>query len=270
MGDWPERIVLVGAGRMGAALAAGWLRRGLNPHSMTILEPNPSTELKELAASRGIALNAPAAPPDVLVLAVKPQALDAAAPEVAPLISAHTLVISIIAGKRIADIRSRAPAARAIVRAMPNTPAAVGYGVTAAFASEEATADQKQWSETLLSAVGAFHWLSGEGDIDSVTAISGSGPAYVFALTEALAAAAERLGLPAELAMSLARGTVEGAAELMRCEPTTPPSLLRQNVPSPGGTTAAALAVLQAEDGIDDLMARATAAARRRAEELAR
>ena len=128
---------------------------------------------------------------------------------------------------------------------------------------------QRRWTERLLRAVGAFHWLDDEAAIDAVTAISGGGPAYVFALTEALAAAAETLGLPAELAMSLARGTVEGAGELMRREPDTPPSVLRRNVTSPGGTTAAALAVLQGKDGLEALMARAAAAARARAAEMA-
>jgi len=270
MQDWPERLVLVGAGKMGGALAAGWLRRGLASHALAILEPDPSEELKELAASRGIALNVPsAAAPEVVVLAVKPQALDEATPQVAHLVSERTLLLSIIAGKRIADLKSRLPAARAVVRAMPNTPAAVGCGVTAGFASAETTAMQRRWSETLLRAVGVFHWLERESDIDAVTAISGSGPAYVFALAEALAAAGEKLGLPAELAMNLARGTVEGSAELMRREPSTPPAVLRRNVTSPGGTTAAALAVLQADDGLNDLMARATAAARARARELA-
>ena len=269
MKHWPKRVVLVGAGKIGGALARGWLRGGLDGNSLTIVEPNPSAEIEELAAHRGVALNRPAAAPDVVVLAVKPQTFAAAAPQAAPLVSAGALVLSIIAGKRIADIRSRIPSARAIVRAMPNTPAAVGHGVTAAFASAETTAEQKRWSETLLSAVGAFRWLRDEGEIDAVTAISGSGPAYVFALTEALAAAGAKLGLPAELAMDLARGTVEGAAELMRREPSTPPAILRRNVTSPGGTTAAALAVLQADDGLDALMARATAAARARAEELA-
>ena len=128
---------------------------------------------------------------------------------------------------------------------------------------------QRRWTERLLRAVGAFHWLDDEAAIDAVTAISGGGPAYVFALTEALAAAAETLGLPAELAMSLARGTVEGAGELMRREPDTAPSVLRRNVTSPGGTTAAALAVLQGKDGLESLMARAAAAARARAAEMA-
>ena len=152
---------------------------------------------------------------------------------------------------------------------MPNTPAAIGRGVTAAFANADVNAEQRRWCERLLGAVGTFFWLDDEDAIDAVTAISGSGPAYIFALTEALAAAAERLGLPAELSMSLARGTVEGAAELMRRESATSPATLRRNVTSPGGTTAAALAVLEDAKGLNDLMARATAAARARAAEMA-
>ena len=188
---------------------------------------------------------------------------------IAALAGEGTLVLSILAGKTIANLKARLPRARAVVRAMPNTPAAIGRGVTAAFASPEVAPEQRRWTERLLRAVGAFHWLDDEAAIDAVTAISGGGPAYVFALTEALAAAAETLGLPAELAMSLARGTVEGAGELMRREPDTPPSVLRRNVTSPGGTTAAALAVLQGKDGLDFLMARAAAAARARAAEMA-
>ncbi len=152
---------------------------------------------------------------------------------------------------------------------MPNTPAAIGRGVSGAFANAQVNAEQRRWCERLLGAVGAFFWLDDESAIDAVTAISGSGPAYIFALTEALAAAAERLGLPAEMSMSLARGTVEGAAELMHRDCATSPATLRRNVTSPGGTTAAALAVLQAPGGLDELMARATAAARARAAEMA-
>jgi pyrroline-5-carboxylate reductase len=268
--DWPERLLLVGAGKMGGAMAAGWLDGGLAASSLTIFEPNPSDGIAGLAAQRGVALN-PSEPsePDVLALAVKPQSLDAVAPQIAALAGERTLVLSILAGKTIADLKARLPRAQAVVRAMPNTPAAIGHGVTAAFASPEASAEQRRWTETLLGAVGAFHWLDDEAAIDAVTAISGGGPAYVFALTEALAAAAEALGLPAELSMRLARGTVEGAGELMRREAGTPPSVLRRNVTSPGGTTAAALAVLQGEGGLHVLMARATAAARTRAAEMA-
>ncbi len=269
MKEWPSRLVLVGAGKMGGALALGWLDGGLEASSLAILEPNPSEEIKALVA-RGVAVNpSDPAPPDVLALAVKPQSLDAVAPQIAPLARDGTLVMSILAGKTISNLKARLPQARAVVRAMPNTPAAIGRGVTAAFASPEATAKQRRWSERLLSAVGAFHWLDDEAAINAVTAISGGGPAYVFALTEALAAAAQRLGLPPELAMSLARGTVEGAGELMRRESESSPAALRRNVTSPGGTTAAALAVLQGRGGLDELMARAATQACARAAEMA-
>ncbi len=268
--DWPRRLVLVGAGKMGGAMAAGWLEGGLSPASLTIIEPNPSDAVVALARARGVALNPPApAAPDALALAIKPQALDAVAPAIRPLAGEGTLVISVLAGKTVADLRGRLPQARAVVRAMPNTPAAIGRGVTAAFASAEVTAEQRRWTENLLSAVGAFDWLDREEAIDAVTAISGGGPAYVFALTEALAAAAEKLGLPPDLAMKLARGTVEGAGELMRREPGTPPAVLRANVTSPGGTTAAALAVLHADDGLHALMARAARAAHAQAGKMA-
>jgi len=271
MTQWPARLVLVGAGKMGGAMASGWLEAGLAPSSLTILEPAPSPEIAALAGERGFALNprAAVAPPDMLALAIKPQSLDQAAPQIAPLAAPRTLVLSILAGKTIADLAARLPHARALVRAMPNLPAAIGRGVSAAFASAEVTAEQRGWCERLLGAVGTFDWVDRESAIDVVTAISGSGPAYVFALTEALAAAAERLGLEPELAMRLARGTVEGAAELMRRDSATSAATLRRNVTSPGGTTAAALDVLQAKGGLEDLMIRATAAARARAAELA-
>jgi pyrroline-5-carboxylate reductase len=270
MTEWPARLVLVGAGKMGGAMAQGWLDAGLPAASLAIREPKPSAEVATLAASRGVALNPQdATQPDMLVLAVKPQSLDQVVPGIAALAAENTLVLSIIAGKTIANLEARLPGARAFVRAMPNTPAAIGRGVTCAFASAAVGADQRRWCERLLGAVGAFFWLEDEGSIDAVTAISGSGPAYVFALTEALASAAEKLGLPRDLSMSLARGTVEGAAELMRRESATSPATLRQNVTSPGGTTAAALAVLKDAGGLDDLMARATAAARARATEMA-
>ena len=270
MTQWPARLVLVGAGKMGAAMAQGWLAAGLPASSLTIIEPNPSSELASFAADQGVGLNSQiAAPPDMLVLAVKPQSLDQAAPQIAALAGKDTLLLSIIAGKTVANLLARLPQARAVVRAMPNTPAAIGRGVTAAFANPDANPEQRRWCERLLGAVGTFFWIDDEGAIDAVTAISGSGPAYVFALTEALAAAAERLGLPAELSMNLARGTVEGAAELMRRESTTSPETLRRNVTSPAGTTAAALAVLQGREGLNELMAKATAAARARAAEMA-
>ena len=272
MTQWPDRVVLVGAGKMGGAMASGWLDAGLAASSLAILEPNPSPEVAALASAREVALNpeiAALATPDVMALAVKPQSLGPVAAQVAPLAGEGTLVLSILAGKTTANLRTRFPRARAFVRAMPNTPAAIRRGVTAAYANFEVNAAQRRWSESLFGAVGSFHWLEDETAIDAVTAISGSGPAYVFALTEALAAAAEKLGLPADLSMRLARGTVEGAGELMRRESAAAPATLRRNVTSPGGTTAAALAVLQAAGGLDDLITRAAAAACARAAELA-
>src|SRR3984957_29401 len=271
MTEWPARLVLVGAGKMGGAMAQGWLDAGLPASSLTILEPDPSSQIASLAAGRGVALKprGSASPPQMLVLAVKPQSLDQVAPQISHLAGERTLLLSIIAGKTIATLTARLPQARAVVRAMPNTPAAIGRGVSGAFANAHVNAQQRRWCERLLGAVGAFFWLDDETAIDAVTAISGSGPAYIFALTEALAAAAERLGLPAEMSMSLARGTVEGAAELMRRESATSPATLRRNVPSRAGTPAAALAVLQDAQGLENLMVRATAAARARAREMA-
>jgi len=272
MSEWPQSLVLVGAGKMGEALLRGWLAGGLAPARVTIIEPKPSPAIVALAAERGVALN-PAlsglAAPEVLFLAIKPQSLEAAAPALTWLASSDTLVVSILAGKRIADLATRLPHARAFVRVMPNTPAAVGRGASAGAASASVSAELRGWTEKLMRAVGQFDWLADEKLIDAVTAISGSGPAYVFALVEAMAEAGVKLGLPAELAMKLARATVEGAGELLHREPAVTAAKLRENVTSPGGTTAAALAVLRAPDGYPTLLAKAAAAARDRARELA-
>jgi pyrroline-5-carboxylate reductase len=270
MTAWPRSLVLVGAGKMGGAMLRGWLAGGLTPSGVAILDPAPAPEIVELAKKRGFALSPPPGmKPEIVVLAVKPQMLDAAAPAVLPLAHDDALVLSIIAGKTIANLQARLPRARAFVRAMPNTPAAVGRGVTGAAANAAVDPRQKQIAQTLLSTVGLFDWLPDESLIDAVTAVSGSGPAYVFALVEALAEAGAALGLPADLAMRFARGTVEGAGELMVREPAVSAAQLRQNVTSPAGTTAAALAVLQAGDGLNALMRRAVAAAHKRAAELA-
>ena len=272
MSEWPQSLVLVGAGKMGEALLRGWLAGGLAPQRVTIVEPKPSPAIALLAAERGIAVNPPLAglaAPEVLFLAIKPQTLEAAASDLAPLAGPETLVISILAGNRIADLAARLPRARALARVMPNTPAAVGRGASAGFASPAASARQRHWAQGLMSAVGQFDWLADEELIDAVTAISGSGPAYVFALVEAMAEAGVKLGLPAELALKLARATVEGAGELLHREPAVTAAKLRENVTSPGGTTAAALAILRAPDGYPALLAKAAAAARDRARELA-
>ena len=271
MSDWPNSLVLAGAGKMGGAMLAGWLEGGLPATGVAVIEPHPSEPLSALAARKGFRLN-PAegelAPPEALVLAIKPQMLDTAAPRLAAIAGAETLVVSVVAGKTIANLAARF-SARALVRVMPNTPAAVGRGASAGAANAAVSARQRAWTERLMRAVGLFEWVEDEALIDAVTALSGSGPAYAFALVEAMAKAGEALGLPADLAMRLARATVEGAGELMHREPGVSAAQLRVNVTSPGGTTAAALAVLQGAEGLNPLLARAIAAAHRRAGELA-
>lgn len=266
-------VALVGAGKMGLAMLEGWAERGLSGDRVLAVEPHPSPRLEELCRKRGFRLATAVGPaeraPEALVLAVKPQMLDAAAPALAPLAQPGVLVLSVLAGKRVSDLAARLPAARAIVRAMPNTPAAIGRGITGAFASAATSAAQRELAHALLAAVGSVEWLDDEALIDALTAVSGSGPAYVFYLVEALAAAAVEAGLAPDLSARLARATIEGAGELLHRTHGIEPQTLRENVTSPGGTTAAALAVLMAEDGLAPLMARAVAAAKRRAGELA-
>jgi len=264
------KLLLIGAGRMGGAMLEGWLRQGLPTSDIAVVDPFPSDRMKALAANGLRLLPALDAlgPVDAVILATKPQTLDDAAALLKAVVAPETLLISVVAGKTIADLRERAPAARAIVRAMPNTPAAVGRGITGCAASPEATEMQRRLTTSLLESIGRVEWLESEALIDAVTALSGSGPAYVFHLVEAMAEAGERAGLPADLAMRLARATVEGAGELLHSQPGTPAAELRRNVTSPGGTTAAALEVLMADDGLTPLLARAVAAAKRRAGEL--
>jgi pyrroline-5-carboxylate reductase len=261
------QLALVGAGKMGAALLGGWLAGGLDPRSIAVYEPHPGDFVQNLAVEKGFALNPPPSPADVVVLAIKPQMLDAAAPGLAPLFGADSLLISILAGKTVANLSARLPADK-VVRAMPNTPASIGRGITGAFASAAVTAAQRETAQLLLGGVGAVEWVESEPLIDAVTAISGSGPAYVFLLVEALARAGADLGLPPDLALRLARATVEGSGELLYRSPEISAEILRKNVTSPGGTTQAALDVLLAEEVLHVLMARATAAAARRAGEL--
>lgn len=261
-------IALIGAGNMGRALLEGWAAQGVSGESVAIVEPQPSSRLLELCAERGFSLNEPAGPREAVVLAIKPQMLEQGCAAATPFLGRDTVVVSIMAGKRIDAIGARLNGARAIVRAMPNTPAAIGRGVTGAFASAETSAAQRALAHALLAAVGGVEWVESEMLIDAVTAVSGSGPAYVFYLTECLAAAGVEAGLPEALAARLARGTVEGAGELLRRQPEASAETLRQRVTSPGGTTAAALGILSAADGLAPLMARAVDAAKRRAAEL--
>ncbi len=265
-------ILLAGAGKMGGALLEGWLALGIEGRRVTVVDPHPTEALEASCGAAGVALNPPPgqiAVPDVLVLAVKPQALDMVAPSIAPAIGPQTLLLSVIAGKTMRDLAARLPHAAVILRAMPNTPAAVGRGITGVVANGPLSEAQRQLIDRLLQAVGRVEWLASEDLIDAVTAVSGSGPAYVFFLTECLAKAGEEAGLDAELARRLARATVEGAGELMFRTPGTTPEILRRNVTSPGGTTAAALEVLMGPQGMPPLVSRAVAAAQRRAKDLA-
>jgi pyrroline-5-carboxylate reductase len=263
-------LALVGAGKMGGAMLEGWLALGLDPRNVVVIEPQPSPEMIALS-QKGIALNPPAGAVSniaTIVLAVKPQVASEVISTVAASVGPGTLVLSIMAGKTLGFLQAAMPKA-AIVRAMPNTPAAIGRGITVAVPNTAVTAEQKQRAHDLLAASGAVEWISDESLMDAVTAVSGSGPAYVFLLAEALARAGVAAGLPEGLAATLVRETVAGAGELLHRSPLDA-ATLRKNVTSPAGTTAAALDVLMNDDdGLEPLMEKAVAAATRRSRELA-
>lgn len=260
-----QGLVLLGCGKMGSAMLAGWLRDGLAPGSVWVLEPHPSDWLR----GTGVHLNAGLPPaPAIVLIAVKPQMMGAALPALAALGNGATLFLTVAAGTTIATYEQVLGAQTPLVRAMPNTPAAIGRGITAITGNAHATEDHLQLAETLLSAVGQVVRLEGEHQMDAVTAVSGSGPAYVFHLIETLAAAGAAQGLPEGLALQLARATVAGAGALAE-QSDESPAQLRVNVTSPGGTTAAALAVLMDPDtGFPALLTRAVQAAADRGREL--
>ena len=263
-------IVLIGAGNMGGALLTGWLKNGVPGSSVIVVDPNPAEAMRKMIVDAGAShvTEAPAGlTAGVLFIAVKPQLMDAVLPPLRSLVGEGTVVVSIAAGKTLSSLQRHLGEA-AMVRAMPNTPAMVGRGVTGAFANADVSDRQRQLVYNLLKVSGPVEWVPEEADIDSVTAVSGSGPAYVFYLVECMAEAGRKLGLQADLAMRLARETVAGAGELLHQSPDDA-SRLRQNVTSPGGTTAAALSVLMAEDGMQPLFDEALEAARKRAQELA-
>ena len=260
-------IVLAGAGKMGGAMLTGWLAGGLDASRVAVVEPSPSDEIKALAA-RGVRLNPKEkTAAEALVMAVKPQSFRKAGPMLKPFIGASTLVVSIMAGTKIAALEE--VCGGMVVRAMPNTPAAIGRGITVAVPAKNVSAAQRTMADALLRATGSVEWVEDEKLMDAVTAVSGSGPAYVFLLAEELARAGVEAGLPAELATKLARETVAGSGELLH-RSDLPAATLRQNVTSPGGTTAAALEVLMGHDGLQQLMIRAIAAATKRSIELAK
>lgn len=264
-------VLLVGGGKMGGAMLAGWLDRGLRASDVLVRDPAPPADVAALLAAKGIACTPDAVPshtPSILLLAVKPQVAGDVMPQLAALVGPATTVVSVMAGKTIGWLAERLPAGSAIIRAMPNTPAAVGRGITVAVPNAHVTTSARALTDAMLAATGTVEWIDDEAQMDAVTAVSGSGPAYVFLLAESLARAGEAAGLPADLAMRLARATVAGSGELLQ-RASEDAATLRKNVTSPGGTTAAALAVLMAADGLDPLMARAVAAATQRSRELA-
>ena len=260
-------IALAGAGKMGGAMLTGWLAGGLDAARVVVVEPFPSDDIRALAAS-GVRLNPKdAGTADTLVVAVKPQMFREAGPALKQMVGPDTLVVSIMAGTPMAALEQACGGM--VVRAMPNTPAAIGRGITVAVAASHVSAAQRATADALLRATGTVEWIDDEGLMDAVTAVSGSGPAYVFLLAEELARAGVAAGLPADLATRLARETVAGSGELLhRSELDS--ATLRQNVTSPGGTTAAALEVLMGKDGMQPLMIRAIAAATKRSKELAK
>ena len=267
--DITGTIVLAGAGKMGGAMLTGWLAGGLDPRRVAVIEPHPSAEISALAA-KGIRLNP--TPKDIgdvatLVVAVKPQTLSEAGPALKQFVGSSTLVVSIMAGTPIATLEK--VCGGSVVRSMPNTPAAIGRGITVAVAATRVSAAQRAVADALLRATGSVEWVDDENLMDAVTAVSGSGPAYIFLLAEELARAGVEAGLPVELATRLARETVSGSGELLhRSEDSS--ATLRKNVTSPGGTTAAALEVLMGDGGLQPLMIRAVAAATKRSKELAK
>jgi pyrroline-5-carboxylate reductase len=266
--DFSGTLVLAGAGRMGGAMLEGWIGVGLDPENIVVLEPQPSRDLTKLSA-RGLRLNPAehAAEASAVVIAVKPQVASKVVPELARWVGPSTLAISIMAGRRLEGLERALPRA-AIVRAMPNLPASIGRGITVAVANARVSARQRDLAEKLLGAIGAVEWVADEGLLDAVTAVSGSGPAYVFLLAETLAAAGVAAGLPADLSARLARATVVGSGALLETS-ALDPGTLRENVTSRGGTTAAALEVLMGQAGLRPLLERAILAATRRSRDLA-
>ncbi len=265
------KLVLVGAGKMGGAMLEGWLNAGIDPRQVAVIDPVPPPASAALIAANGIVHNPPLdqlTGIEVVVMATKPQIMDEVLVNVGRLGAMRPLVISIAAGKTIAAFEKAFGAETAVIRSIPNTPAAIGRGITAMAANAHVRPDQIRLATGLLQAIGEVVSVDDEALIDAVTAVSGSGPAYVFYLTECLARAGAAAGLPDDLAMQLARATVSGAGELMY-RSGTPAGTLRENVTSPKGTTWAALQVLMADDGLARLMERAVKAATERSRELA-
>ncbi|MFM2041645.1 MAG: pyrroline-5-carboxylate reductase [Pseudomonadota bacterium] len=261
-------VVLVGCGKMGGAMLAGWQAARVASR-MVVVDPYATpASLPDGVEVLATAADLPAdLRPQAVVLAVKPQMMDQALPDYRRFAD-MAVFLSVAAGKPIAYFQRHLGEGAAVVRAMPNTPAAIGRGISVAVASAAADTCQKNLCHKLLEAAGEVAWTADEGQIDAVTAVSGSGPAYVFLMVEAMAKAGMAAGLPEDLALRLARATVAGSGELLHRSPE-PADQLRRNVTSPNGTTQAALDVLMAEDGLEPLMRRAVLAAQHRSRELA-
>jgi pyrroline-5-carboxylate reductase len=262
------KLLLVGCGKMGGAMLDGWLARGLAAADVIVAEPVEALRPKKSGLRTVASTSEVSERPEVVVLAVKPQSMDAVLPDLRRFGDEGAVFLSIAAGKTLTYFATHLGAAAKVVRSMPNTPAAVRQGITVATTAKGVSAAEKKRCHALLEAVGQVLWVDDEALMDPVTALSGSGPAYVFLLVEAMAAAGAKLGLPPEMAMQLARTTVAGSGELLK-QSSEPASQLRVNVTSPGGTTAEALKVLMAADGIQPVFDKALAAASRRSKELA-
>ena len=263
-------LVLVGCGKMGSAMLRGWIAGNVAPRFLVIEPaglPSDFTSVAEITWYPAAEALPNDLSPKAVIFAVKPQVVDEVVPIYRRWARPGTLFLSIVAGKTVAGL-TRHLGAAAIVRTMPNTPASIGRGITVAYANPLVSAEQRRLCDGLLRAMGESAWVEDEALLDAVTAVSGSGPAYVFLMIEALAAAGEAEGLPAGLALQLARCTVAGSGELARLS-TESPAELRKNVTSPGGTTQAALEVLMARDGLEPLIKRAVGAATARSRELA-
>jgi pyrroline-5-carboxylate reductase len=262
------KLLLVGCGKMGGAMLEGWLARGLKATDAIVAEPVEALRPKKAGLRAVGSSQEIAETPGLVVLAVKPQTMDAVLADLRRFADDGAVFLSIAAGKTLKYFASHLGATAKVVRAMPNTPAAVRQGITVACAATGVSAAEKKRCQDLLEAVGQALWVEDEALMDPVTALSGSGPAYVFLLVEAMAAAGAKLGLSPDMAMQLARATVTGSGELLR-QSSDAAAQLRINVTRPGGTTAEALKILMASDGIQPVFDKALAAASRRSKELA-
>jgi pyrroline-5-carboxylate reductase len=262
------KLLLVGCGKMGGAMLDGWLARGLKASDVAVAEPVEAIRPKQAGLRVVSSSSEISETPEIIVLAVKPQSMDATLTDLKRFANSGAVFLSIAAGKTLGYFAGHLGKGAKVVRSMPNTPAAVRQGISVATAAAGVSAAEKKRCHELLEAVGQVLWVDDEALMDPVTALSGSGPAYVFLLVEAMAAAGAKLGLAPDMAMQLARATVAGSGELLK-QSSEPAAQLRVNVTSPGGTTAEALKVLMAPEGIQPVFDKALAAASRRSKELA-